>query len=137
MEASDPNESAAATCSWKRRGLMSAVEKCIQVTESLLELARISHKNDRDETIGKIDDLLNQRETLLPLIKGPFSTEEKSAGKRLIQLNEELNLHLGKMRMHIQRDINELEHKKTTAERYSNPYAAAEQLDGMFYDKRK
>jgi len=116
---------------------MSAVEKCVQLTEKLLQLSGSSSENNRDTVIEEIDALLNQREALLPLIKGPFSPEEQILGKKLLQQNKELALHLSEFKMHIQRDINELEHKKTTADRYSNPYAATEQLDGMFYDKRK
>ncbi|MFK4997221.1 hypothetical protein ACI2OX_05285 [Bacillus sp. N9] len=37
----------------------------------------------------------------------------------------------------VQKDINELARKRISAEKYANPYAATQQHDGAFYDKRK
>lgn len=116
---------------------MKSLERCVIITLELIELAKMADKSDRDQTIHRIEELLNQREELLPHIKGPFSPEESIAGKRLMQLNEELDVLLATFRAYIQKDMNELEQKKASATRYVNPYASVQEHDGVFYDKRQ
>lgn len=116
---------------------MSAIKQYAEVTEKLIHLAKSVQASDREAVIDEIEVLLDQREHLLLLIRGPYSSADQALGKKLLKLNKELEVHLGNVRMLIQKDLNELEQKKTSAERYANPYAATQQIDGMFYDKRK
>ncbi|MBS4195465.1 flagellar protein FliT [Lederbergia citri] len=116
--------------------MMNAVEKCVEVTEEIIALAK-SVSMDRDEVIGEIERLLDQRSEWVSKIIKPFSSEDQINGKKLIALDEEMTNQLIKIQMDIQRDMKELERRKLSAERYANPYAATEQLDGIFYDKRK
>ncbi|MFK4997220.1 hypothetical protein ACI2OX_05280 [Bacillus sp. N9] len=57
---------------------MDAIKKCLDITEQLVVLAKSIDHQDRDETIKRIEQLLNEREQSLPLIKGPLSIEEKN-----------------------------------------------------------
>lgn len=116
---------------------MSTIEECLQITVRLIELAQLSEETHRDEAIQEIEDLLEKRSKLLPIIKGPYSSAEMTAGKKLLDLDQELTLQLNRMRLDVRQNINELEQKKTMAARYMNPYAATQQQDGAFYDKRK
>lgn len=136
METGDTNEQASSTCrgQW---GLMSALEKCIAITEKLIQLAKSVNEEERESVIQQINDLLEQRSLLFPLIEAPYSSEETVAGKKLLSLNSEMEKQLKNMQNQIQKDISELSLKKKSAERYTNPYAATTHLDGMFYDKRK
>lgn len=115
---------------------MNAVEKCVEITEEIIELAKSTSAN-RDEVIRDVERLLDERSEWVSRIKKPFSSEEQINGKKLIALDQEMTSHLKKILMDIQRDMNGLELRKLSAERYANPYAATEQLDGIFYDKRK
>jgi len=115
---------------------MNVVEKCVEITEEIIKLTK-SKSIDRDEVISEIESLLDQRAVWLSKIESPFSAEDQLAGKNLIHLDKEMTSQLKKIQMDIQRDMNDLEQRKISAERYTNPYGAAEQLDGMFYDKRK
>jgi len=115
---------------------MNAVEKCVEITENIIKITK-SNSTNRDEVIEKIEQLLDQRAEWLSKIKKPVSFEEKLAGNKLLLLDKEMTNHLKKVQLDIQKDINGLEQRKISAERYANPYTATEQLDGMFYDKRK
>ncbi|MCR2822388.1 hypothetical protein [Lederbergia panacisoli] len=115
---------------------MNAVEKCVEITEELITVLK-ANSNDRDKTIIEIEHLLEQRSEWLSKIKSPFSEKDQLIGKRLTILDKEMTNQLKKIQVGIQKDINGLEQRKISAERYTNPYAATEQLDGMFYDQRK
>ncbi|MBS4200375.1 hypothetical protein KHA93_12105 [Bacillus sp. FJAT-49732] len=116
--------------------MMNAVEKCVEITKEIISLSK-SSSTERDEVISEIERLLGMRSEWLSKINKPFSTEEQIAGKNLIILDKVMTSQLKKIQMDIQRDMNGLEQRKISAERYTNPYAATEQLDGIFYDKRK
>ena len=116
---------------------MNVLDECLAVTERLIELTQTIDQQQRDEVIVEIEELLSRREELIPLIKGPFSPNEKELVKQLLGYSNQLPIQLGKIRRQIQLDINQLDQKKISAARYTNPYATMQQLDGAFYDKRK
>ncbi|RDI40111.1 flagellar assembly protein FliT [Falsibacillus pallidus] len=115
---------------------MSAVLQCFVVTKKLYELTQEDIDSNREETISEIEKLLEEREVLLPKILPPFSADEEKMGKQMLLWNEAINEKLLLIKRLINKDINGLEKKKTTAKRYSNPYENMN-FDGMFYDKRK
>ena len=115
---------------------MNVLDECMVVTRRLIELTQ-SVDERRDEVIAEIEELLSRRESLLPMIKGPFTPNEKELVRHLLGYSNQLPIQLGKIQRQIQLDINQLDQKKISAARYTNPYAKMQQLDGAFYDKRK
>ncbi len=115
---------------------MSAVLHCYTITKQLKEVIEQVNEGNRDVTIEQIDSLLEKRQTLLGTIKAPFSEEEQSLGKQMMSWNKEIDSKLLSLRAEIKRDMNGLNKKKTSAQKYSNPYESI-QFDGMFYDKKK
>ena len=115
---------------------MNAVQKCLIITRDLISEIKNIDETKREETIDRIEDLLAQREELLPAINPPFSAQEQAAGKDLLKLNKELAFLLEDLNKNIIRDLNAIELKKTSAARYTNPYTKV-QNDGVFYDKRQ
>lgn len=91
---------------------MSAVQECLRLTEELLVILRHPNSTERDRLIHKIEETLTRRENLLPQIKPPFSEEDIIAGKKLVDLNNELSFLLESVNSHILRELNELELKK-------------------------
>lgn len=116
---------------------MNAIIQCITMTEQLIHEANAVTQSNRDEVITKIEQLLDERSKLLPLIKGPYTAEEKVEGAKLLSLNEKMEHVLKNMHTHIKKDINELNVKRKSVNHYRNPYAATTHLDGAFYDQRK
>ena len=114
---------------------MSSVLHCYTITKQLKEaIAQVSEEN-RDVTIEQIDSLLEKRQGVLGAINHPFSEEEQSLGKQMMTWNKEIDKKLITIRADIKRDMNGLNKKKTSAQKYTNPYESM-QYDGMFYDKR-
>ncbi|WP_062109111.1 hypothetical protein [Bacillus niameyensis] len=116
---------------------MNTVEKCLDLTEKIVELAQKVTEANRDQSIEEIETLLEQRLELLSLLQKPYSEEEQMTGKRLLIRNQVMEQSLMNIKTEIRKDLQMLEKKKQTATRYHNPYASAEELDGAFYDKRR
>nr|WP_285848048.1 MULTISPECIES: flagellar protein FliT [unclassified Mesobacillus] len=91
---------------------------------------------ERDNKIPMVEELLNQRETLILAIQPPYSPEEMEIGRKLNQLNGRLSQLLKLEKAAVQKDIKYLQNKKESNTKYVNPYQNISS-DGMFYDKRK
>jgi flagellar protein FliT len=139
METDYSNEPSKAT-RWSRwPGLMNAaVQNCFDITKELFGIltASNSSEQDRDQTIERIDNLIDKREGVLKDIQSPFSEEEKELGQQMVKMNKVIDNKLSLLREEIKRDMNGINKKKTNVKKYSNPYENM-QSDGVYYDKRK
>ncbi|WP_175990245.1 flagellar protein FliT [Bacillus sp. Marseille-Q1617] len=115
---------------------MSSVLLCHSITKQLKEAIDGVSSENRDSVIESIEKLLVERQSLLGSIKPPFSTDEQVLGREMMAWNQEIDRKLMLLRTEIKRDMNGLSKKKTSAQRYTNPYQSL-QHDGMFYDKKK
>jgi flagellar protein FliT len=115
---------------------MTAVQRCYDLTNDLLQVVQSLNEENRDDVISQIEELLEKRQVILEQIKPPFSNEEKQIGQELVKMNRALDTKLSLIRNDIKRDMNGLNKKKVSAKKYTNPYESVN-FDGMFYDKRK
>lgn len=113
---------------------MSVVEKVLALTEEMITVASKSGK--RDEIIERLEQLLDEREKLMSMLQGPYSKEEQALGKKFVLRNQQLMELMNNVKLNIQRDLQQLEWKKKSAQQYANPYEATREVDGAFYDKR-
>jgi flagellar protein FliT len=134
VEAGHPVESAEAA--WPRRhSLVNALITFHQLTTELIQLLENTEVK-RDNKITGVEELLNQRETLIGAIQPPYTPEEMEIGKKLNQLNGKLSQLLMLEKAAVQKNIKDLQNKKESNTKYVNPYQSLS-TDGMFYDKRK
>ncbi|MGR3765846.1 flagellar protein FliT [Rossellomorea sp. NS-SX7] len=115
---------------------MSSVILCHSITKQLKEAVDGVTVENRDSVIDEIEKLLVERHSLLSTIKPPFTADEQSLGKQMMAWNQEIDRKLVLLRTEIKRDMNGLSRKKSSVQKYSNPYENL-QHDGMFYDKKK
>jgi flagellar protein FliT len=115
---------------------MSSVLLCHSITKQLKQAIEGVAAGSRESVIEKIEKLLEERQSLLGSIKPPFSSDEQLLGKEMMEWNQEIDRKLILLRTEIKRDMNGLTKKKSSAQRYTNPYQSL-QHDGMFYDKKK
>jgi flagellar protein FliT len=114
---------------------VSALNEFNKITVELVQLLE-NLQVDRETKIMRAEDLLGQRETLMPQIFPPYTVEEEEVGRNLVKLNARAEHLLQKEKMSIQKDIKALQFKKESSIKYANPYQSLSS-DGMFYDKRK
>ncbi|KAA0548796.1 hypothetical protein FZW96_06970 [Bacillus sp. BGMRC 2118] len=117
---------------------MSIVKQVYEVTSKLHQLLQQEETDSekRDDVIEQIEQLLEDRQSLLDEMKGPYSDEEMQLGKQMIEYNTYIDRQLAKLRLMVQADMNKLKKQKSTNEKYVNPYKNVN-FDGMFFDKKK
>jgi flagellar protein FliT len=115
---------------------MSSVLFCYTITKQLKEALEQVDDEKREVTIEEVESLLEKRQSVLGTIKPPYTQEEQELGKQMIAWNQQIDRQLAQLRLEIKRDMNGLTKKKTSVQKYSNPYESL-QYDGMFYDKKK
>ncbi|MGM0754074.1 MAG: flagellar protein FliT [Bacillota bacterium] len=113
---------------------MSSVVRCHTITKQLKEA--LEHIENRESTIETIESLLDKRQILITAIRPPFTEEEQVLGKQMITWSQEIDKELSQLQSSIKRDMNGLSRKRTSVQKYANPYESL-QYDGMFYDKKK
>ncbi|WP_064093076.1 hypothetical protein [Rossellomorea aquimaris] len=114
---------------------MSSILRCHSITKELKEVIEQGNES-RDAKIERIEALLEKRQSLLGSLNPPFSEEEQALGKQMMTWNKEIDSKLVQIRAEVKRDMNGLSKKKTSAQKYNNPYESM-QFDGVFYDKKK
>lgn len=133
MERSDSNEPKKSVYP-KWAGIMS-LQKFNNCTIELLSILNRQELEDRDDKIKRIIELLDEREEWIHLINPPFTEQELQLGRQVVLLNQQVDKLLLLHKQAIQRDIRQLNEKKQTSSRYSNPYENL-LVDGVFYDKK-
>jgi flagellar protein FliT len=116
---------------------VSIVVELFHVTKKLYELLhRPVGKEQRDETIEAIQELLDKRDSLIEQLQPPYNEEEQELGMQIVSLNEAIAEKLQQLKQQIQQDLKMIKQKKTANQNYMNLYQPLS-LDGMFYDKKR
>ncbi|WP_335871570.1 flagellar protein FliT [Bacillus sp. 2205SS5-2] len=113
---------------------MSAIKECYQLTKKLYDL--VKSEGERESKIDHLTSLLDERESILTAIQPPFTGDEKKLGQQIVLMNKVIESEMQSVKTAIDRDRNGLNKKKTSVQKYVNPYESL-QYDGMFYDKKK
>lgn len=116
---------------------MGKVDKFLEASEDLLShLATIPSDDERTEFIDQINVLLDAREEAIQqLDKTTISTH--ALYNHLLELDKSINERLEKVMNVVKGDIKDLQQKKRHETSYTNPYAATQTLDGMYFDNKK
>ncbi len=116
---------------------MSKVEQFLAASENLFShLATIPSDEERTEFIEQINVLLDAREEAIQrLDKTTISTH--SSYNHLLELDKSINERLVKVMNAVKGDLKDLQQKKRHETSYTNPYAATQTLDGMYFDNKK
>lgn len=117
---------------------MTSVNELFIVTKELYEHLEIPlPKEDREEFIEGLQQLLNKREELLKKFSRDIVTEdEKKMARLMVEWNKQIQFKLTNISLIIKGDISNLKKQKDTSRRYENPYLH-DPIDGVFFDKKK
>ncbi|MGE7906109.1 flagellar protein FliT [Peribacillus sp. NPDC094092] len=105
------------------------------LTAELLAVLEDRSITKRDDKIERVTKLIDRRDGLLSQINPPFTCEEQQLGRAVLLLNQQVDRLLKLQKQEIQRDIQEINKKKRSSNKYTNPYESLS-VDGVFYDKR-
>ncbi len=107
-----------------------------QATERLLALPIATDDEHREEMIGAIEGILDEREQLQPKIQPPFSVEEEMFGQELVAIEPKVAAKLETYLTAIRKDLSSSQTKKDGVRNYVNPYSKVAR-DGTFYDTKQ
>lgn len=116
---------------------MGEVEQFLATSEKLLShLETTPTEEERTEFINQINFLLDAREeTIQKLDTKTISTHPSF--HHLLELDKSINVSLEKVMDIVKGDLKDLQQKKRHESSYTNPYAATQTLDGMYFDNKK
>ncbi|KQL36742.1 flagellar protein FliT [Psychrobacillus sp. FJAT-21963] len=116
---------------------MGDIENFLAASEMLYaHLTKNPSENERTEFIEKVNELLDARgEAILALAETDLSTN--SLYEHLLKLDRGINERLDKIMNLVKGDLKDLQQKKRHEGSYSNPYAATQTIDGMYFDNKK
>ena len=116
---------------------MGEVEQFLGASEKLFShLKTTPTDEERTEFIDQINILLDTREEAIQrLDKTDISTH--SLYNHLLELDKSINERLEKVMNVVKGDLKDLQQKKRHETSYTNPYAATQTLDGMYFDNKK
>ncbi|UFT98539.1 hypothetical protein KO561_15245 [Radiobacillus kanasensis] len=117
---------------------MNQLEHLLDLTKTLHEAVSKSVNGDqREGLIGTITELIDKREVIIQNVKPPFTNEESKMGKKLVEIDKEIEAKLQSIFYQVKSDISTLKEKKKSNTKYTNPYKQLSNHDGMFMDHRK
>ncbi|MED3909967.1 flagellar protein FliT [Peribacillus simplex] len=120
---------------YPKRSSVMVIRTFHDLTAELLAVLEDRTITERDDKIERVTQLIDQRDGLLSRIKLPLTVEEQQLGRATVLLNQQVDHLLKLQKQEIQRDIQEINKKKQSSNKYTNPYESLS-VDGMFYDKR-
>src|SRR6478609_2255117 len=119
---------------WKRRSSINMINDLYQLTDEIYRLIQTFSDKNREEGIQKLEYLLLKRRNLIEKLP-PKSRDNESMGKKIVEMNKEIDQKLILIRHQIMVDLRLLKAKKKHSNSYVNPYET-KTFDGMFYDKK-
>lgn len=118
---------------------MSSLNELFVATKNLLDqLEKPFPKEDREEYIEQMEQMIDKREQLIQSYQGgPAGTEqEKKMVNVIIDWNKQIDERMSSYLSMVRVDLNNLKKRKTTGVKYENPYQYGP-IDGSFIDKKK
>lgn len=116
---------------------MGEVERVLAASEKLLShLETTATDEERTEFIDQINILLDVREGAIQRLD-KTTISNHSSYNHLLELDKRINERLEKVMNVVKGDLKDLQQKKRHEASYTNPYAATQTLDGMYFDNKK
>ncbi|WP_010676893.1 hypothetical protein [Bacillus timonensis] len=113
------------------------IEHLYTLTEELLlHLETQPDKDDRDEYIERIMELVEKRDGVLTKINTQSHSIDKQIGEKIVGMDKVIKQKLTVLFTTIKQDISTLNKTKEPQKKYRNPYESYN-IDGRYFDKRK
>jgi flagellar protein FliT len=115
---------------------MSAVKILLEITKNLFDhVSSGLPKEDRERYIERLNELLDQRQTIIDKLTATYSEEEQPIGQMIVKMNETIEPLLVRQLEEIKHNLSLMKKKKEKNTQYANPYQTLS-ADGMYFDKK-
>lgn len=113
------------------------LEKVYELTIQLQELLADSvSPKDRDNTIDKLNQLIDERGQWMEKLSPPYTDEEKKLGEKIYELNLGVQEKMQLLFQEIKQEMAQVKRQKKTQQSYANPYKDLSTSDGTFLDRK-
>lgn len=116
------------------------IQQVLQVSARLYELlGNTTPEDERDVTIEKINELLDQRGVEIQKLQqlGFVMDTTNKSHVLLAELDKGIINRLNAVMSVVKQDLKNLQNSKKNEQQYMNPYSNVRVMDGMYYDKKK
>src|SRR5690625_2136328 len=96
----------------------------------------ITTKN-RESVISEVTTVIEERGRMMEELIPPFSEDDKSEGKKVVQLNVQIEKKMELLFESLNHDIRKMNTKKESSRSYINPYGNIKSTDGMYLDSKQ
>lgn len=96
----------------------------------------ITTKN-RDSIITEVTALIEERGRMMEELTPPFSEQEKSLGRQVVELNVQIEKKMETLFESLKQDIRKMNKQKESNRSYINPYGNIKSTDGMYLDSKQ
>jgi flagellar protein FliT len=114
-----------------------SVQQIFEATLKLKKCAEQQLVKPSDETIQKLKKQLDIREELIEGLNQNFSNEEKLLGKKIIELNKEINELMNQGKQYLVEEMNKFRHQKKSLNQYRGYNNALLNRSGSFFDRHE
>src|SRR5699024_10606796 len=113
---------------------MSLVKEAYELSEQLVQVLNNDEALERERLIIEVEAIVSRREKVVFQLQPPYTDEEKVIGKKLLQLEEEIDQKMKVLFKDVRKDILQFKQQKSSNRSYINPYGQMETIDGMYLD---
>ncbi len=96
----------------------------------------ITTKN-RESIITVVTKLIEERGRMMKKLTPPFSEQEKLLGKKVVELNVQIENKMETLFESLKQDIRKVNKQKESNRSYINPYGNIKSTDGMYLDSKQ
>lgn len=117
---------------------MEKIKSLEIVTKEFLAFVnqQVNEKN-RERFLDELTQFLDERERLMKDIKPPYTTTEQEIGKRLIELDQEIQYRLDIIFTELKMKMRSAKRQKVSFKQYNLPYRDVATSSGSYWDKKK
>lgn len=117
---------------------MDRMNQLYTITEKILTTLKgdFQTNDERMKVIGEVNGLLEDREEVLKTILPPYTDNEKVIGRKIVDLDQEIQEKMEVLYLTVRDDLKYLKQKKDSNLSYMNPYGKMETIDGMYMDNK-
>ena len=117
---------------------MDKTTELLQVSAKLYQhLQQVPVTEKRDRYVEEIDRLLEERGTLIELMRPTFNIDQTNrTHNMLVELDKGIQERLQNIMNAIKHDMKVLQVAKKNEKQYVDPYSNVAVMDGRYYDKK-
>ncbi|MFD1361678.1 flagellar protein FliT [Lentibacillus salinarum] len=116
---------------------MNRLQQLLVLTRELEDVlnGQVNAQN-RDDIMGEVHELLDERKKLLDQITPPFTADERLTGQQTVALNEQIQQKMDALFDALKLEMKQSKKQKKSNRSYLNPYENVKTADGMYMDSR-